>query len=405
MNVAIFTDNDFNKVNGVTTALSAVLAHAPDDIRVRVYTCESKATSRSDYLALRGIGIGIPFYSEMKMYAPPFRRFLAAARADRIDLVHFTTPGPVGLTAMWVTSRLRLPMVGSFHTDLAAYTRLLSGSARLGRLMGEYMRWPYGQCREILAPSESTRQMLVDSKIDAAKIRIWSRGVSTERFNPSRRSAELRQRWGLSSTTPGIIYVGRQSKEKGLDNLPLIQQLLRRAGVDHRLIFIGDGPMRTALAALCPDAVFTGALSADDVAVALASSDLFLFPSRTDTAGNVVLEAQACGLPVLVSDQGGPREHMVARHTGMVCSETAGFAAAAIELLLDQTKRTMMGRAACAYACARSWSRSLAPLFESYRKTLAAHRLASGVDAAVGVRGTTAGTVRPGLRRHIDAEG
>ena len=196
MNVAIFTDNDFNKVNGVTTTLRAVLDHAPPDIVPRIYTCEDRTIDRPGYLALKAFGVGIPYYGEMKMYAPPFRRFLRRAAADKIGLVHLTTPGPVGLAAMYVAARLGIRIVGSFHTDLAEYTRVLSGSIRLGTLMQEYMRWPYGKCDRILVPSEATQRTLINGKMNAAKIKIWRRGVSTERFTPDKRSLELRRQWG-----------------------------------------------------------------------------------------------------------------------------------------------------------------------------------------------------------------
>jgi hypothetical protein len=166
MRVAIFTDNDFAKVNGVTTTLRAVLAHAPASLDLRVYTCEAAGTESDDYLALSSHGIGIPYYREMKMYWPPFRRFLRCAAADGIELVHYTTPGPVGLAAMWVAHRLNLRMVGSFHTDLAEYARVLSGSRRLGDLMHHYMRWPYGKCERVFVPSAATRDMLARASRD-----------------------------------------------------------------------------------------------------------------------------------------------------------------------------------------------------------------------------------------------
>ncbi len=142
VNVAIFTDNDFDKVNGVTTTFRAALQSAPAGIHLRVYTAASLQVETDSYLALRSVGVPIPFYSEMQIYLPRFCEFLKRARADRIDLVHLTTPGPIGLAALYVAWRLQLPLIGSFHTDLAAYATLLSGSTRLGALMREYMRWP-----------------------------------------------------------------------------------------------------------------------------------------------------------------------------------------------------------------------------------------------------------------------
>ena len=276
MNVAIFTDNDFGKVNGVTTTLAAALEHAPDDLNVRVYTCDQTGAETGDYLSLAAFGVGIPFYREMKMYLPPSRTFLRHAMTDAIEVVHLTTPGPVGLAALWVASRLGVPIVGSFHTDLAEYTRILSGSRRLGRVMEWYMRWLYSHCDRILAPSDATRDMLVRAGLERSRIDIWRRGVSTARFDPAKRSQALRATWGVSDDRPAIIYVGRVSKEKGLQMLQPFSRFLEYAGVAHRVIVVGDGPMRSELQNECPDVVFMGTLRQDEVAVAMASADLLL---------------------------------------------------------------------------------------------------------------------------------
>jgi glycosyltransferase involved in cell wall biosynthesis len=366
MKVAIFTDNDFTKVNGVTTTLRAVLDHAPDSLDLRVYTCETHGMDMDEYLALSAYGIGIPFYREMKIYWPPFRRFLRHAVEDGIELIHYTTPGPVGLAAMWVASRLNLRMIGSFHTDLAEYARVLSGSARLGDLMHHYMRWPYGKCDRVFVPSEATRELLVRGHIDPSKIDIWRRGVETARFDPARRSASLRASWGVSNDRPALLYVGRVSREKGLSLLEPLTHVLDASGTPYRLVIVGDGPMQRELRERCPDAIFTGTLATDDVAAAMASSDLFVFPSRTDTAGNVVLEAQASGLAVLVSDAGGPRENIRAGQSGFVCSACEDFASRTIELLRSPSLRRRMGEGARQYALTRGWTAALDPLYRAY---------------------------------------
>jgi glycosyltransferase involved in cell wall biosynthesis len=366
MKVAIFTDNDFGKVNGVTTTLRAVLDHAPDDLDLRIYTCERFGIDSREYLSLPAFGVGIPYYREMKVYVPPFRRFLRHAIADGVDLLHFTTPGPVGLAAMWVASRLRLRMIGSFHTDLAEYTRLLSGSRWLAGVMQAYMRWPYGNCERVFAPSEATREMLIRAKINPSKIEIWRRGVSTTRFDPAKRASALREQWGVSSRRLALMYVGRLSPEKGLSMLEPLSRHLDYAGVAHRLVFVGDGPMRRELEATCSGAVFTGTLAPDEVAVAMASADIFLFPSRTDTAGNVVLEAQASGLPVVVSPAGGPRENMLHGETGFACDDLVDFARRTADLVRNPDKRQRFGEAARRYALTRGWEAALEPLYRSY---------------------------------------
>jgi glycosyltransferase involved in cell wall biosynthesis len=292
--------------------------------------------------------------------------------ADGVDLVHFTTPGPVGLAAIWVASRLGLRMIGSFHTDLAEYTRLLSGSPWLGRMMQEYMRWPYGRCERVFAPSEATRDMLIRSRIDPARIDIWRRGVSTTRFDPAKRSSELRAQWGVTGSRPALVYVGRLSREKGLGMLGPLSRHLDYAGAAHRLVLIGDGPMRSELEGVCPGAVFTGTLPPDEVAVAMASADIFVFPSRTDTAGNVVLEAQASGLPVLVSRTGGPRENLRPGETGFACGDLVDFAGRAAALVRNADKRKRFGDAAREYALTRPWETMLEPLYRCYAAAPAA---------------------------------
>jgi glycosyltransferase involved in cell wall biosynthesis len=369
MKVAIFTDNDFDKVTGVTTALTAVLQYAPADVLPRIYTAADLGCDQPQYLSLRSVGVGIPFYRHMKMYVPRWRKYLRRVREDGVDVLHLTTPGPLGLTALWIARQTGLPMVGSFHTDLAAYTEMLSGSPRLGHWMREYMRWLYGRCDRVLAPSAATRALLIAAKSRPERIQIWARGVDTTLFSPAKRSERLREQWRVSDRRPALLYVGRLSREKGLGLMPDVSHQLRARGLEHRLILTGEGPMQRELAERCPDAVFTGALGRDAVAEVFASSDLFVFPSRTDTAGNVVLEAQAAGVPVVVSDAGGPRENMSPGDTGWVCGPAAEAWVDAIARAIGHAAaRQTMAQRARSYAESRRWDLALEPLYRAYRE-------------------------------------
>ena len=370
--VAVFTDNDFAKVNGVTTALSALLRYVPAGVRPRIYTHSDIAADEPEYLALGAPGMGIPFYREMKVYLPRFRRLCAEARADRIDLIHLTTPGPVGVAAVYAAARLTLPLVGSYHTDLGSYLRMLSGSRRLERWLRSYMRWLYGRCERIFVPSGATGDMLVEDGIDPARIGLWVRGVDAAIFSPRHRSPELRASWKLGRGGLALAYVGRISREKGLSMLPDVERRLRAAGVEHRWVIVGDGPYRRELERRLDNAVFLGTLSHADVARPLASADVFVFPSCTDTAGNVVLEAQACGLPVLVSDQGGPRENMLPNESGFVCrgGQVDDFTDAIVGLTSNPARRRAMADAARRYALSRRWGQALAPLYGAYRSVV-----------------------------------
>ena len=385
MRVAVFTDNDFDKVNGVTTTLNALVVHAPADVSVRIYTAAALATDDPHYLALRSVPLPIPLYRGMHMYLPHWREYLRRIASDGVDVLHLTTPGPLGLVALWVASRTGLPIVGSFHTDFAAYANVLSGWPRLGLWMRDYLRWMYGRCAITLVPSHDTRDMLVNGGASADRVVVWTRGVDSDYFRPDRRSPILRARWQASERRPAILYVGRLSREKGLHSLPAILQELRAAGAAYRLIVAGDGPLRPWLEQHCPEAVFAGWLGRDDVADALASADLFLFPSRTDTAGNVILEAQASGLPVVVSEAGGPRENMVDGVTGVVChgDDPRRWAFAVGDLLREHAARQIMGRAARHYTTLRRWETALTPIYDAYRQAIrGADRRGAGVHHA-----------------------
>jgi len=362
------TDNDFEKVNGVTTALGAVLAGAPSDVSVRVYTASRLGSDTPQYLALPSWGIGVPFYPDMLMYWPPYRTMLRRLADDRINVVHLTTPGPIGLAAVAAARRLDLPLVGSFHTDLARYTAVLSGSRALETFMRRYMRWLYGHCQRVLVPSEATRTLVAGSGLPAATLGLWGRGVDTTAFSPARRSTALRAEWRARDDRPVLLYAGRLSREKDVERLPALHEQLMRLGIDHRLVIVGDGPLRASIAAACPGAVCPGMLGRERLAEVYASADLFVFPSQTDTAGNVVLEAQASGLPVVVSASGGPREQMSAGTTGVVCrDELEAWTVAVAALLTDTATRRVMGVAAREFALTRTWARALAPHYEMYR--------------------------------------
>jgi glycosyltransferase involved in cell wall biosynthesis len=385
MRVAIFTDNDFDKINGVTTTLKALLRYAPADIQPRIYTLADLGVDQPQYLALPAVGVPIPYYREMRMYVPPLREIRRRLTADRARVLHLTTPGPVGLVAKYLSKRLGVPLIGSFHTQLAEYTALLSGSERLGRLMAQYLRWVYGGCAQVLVPSLDTGRRLEARGWSASRLAVWGRGVDTTTFAPDRRSAALRETWRVSDARPAVLYAGRLSVEKGLDLVGPVLSLLQRHNIAHRMIFVGEGPMMGVLRERFPDAILTGPLHHDAVAVAMASADVFLFPSETDTAGNVVLEAQACGLPVLVSNVGGPQENILRGETGFVCraADTLDFGARLSQLLGQPALRHQMTAAARQYASTRSWPAMLQPVFAAYRDAVQVHARRTGVEDAV----------------------
>lgn len=369
MRVALFTDNDFDKVNGVTTTLKAVLRHTDGRAQPRVYTAADIGVNAPDYFSVPSFGVGLPWYREMRVYWPRVQRLASQLRADGIDVIHVTTPGPVGLAGRWLAARMGLPLVGSYHTHLGEYARTLSRSDRLGDWLDRYLRWFYGACEYVLVPSRATQQLLVSRGHQAERLRIWPRGVDTDQFSPERRSKELRTQWRVDARRPAVLYAGRLSAEKGLRDVPEIRRWLHRRAIEHQLVFVGDGPLLPELRRELPDAVFLGSVPHDRVAVAMASADVFLFPSATDSFGNVVLEAQACGLPTFVSDRGGPAEQIIDGETGVVCpaGQATAFAENLAPFLKSEAKRRLMGLAARRWAGHYSWSSALEPLVAAWR--------------------------------------
>jgi glycosyltransferase involved in cell wall biosynthesis len=395
MRVAIFTDNDFDKMNGVTTTLRSLLRYAPPDLQPRIYTFSDLEVDEPQYLALQSIGFPIPYYREMRMYLPRIGELARRLVKDQVRLIHLTTPGPAGMAARYLAHRTGLPLVGSFHTQLAEYATLLSGSRHLGLAMRRYLRWIYSSCQSVLVPSADTSRRLANDGWHPDRLAVWGRGVDADVFSPSRRSQQLRDDWHVSDRRPAILYAGRVSHEKGLSILEPLGSLLHRHGIPHRFIIVGEGPMLGELKERCPHAVFTGRLAHEDVAAAMASADIFLFPSETDTAGNVVLEAQACGLPVLVTNTGGPKENLRRGTSGFICrsGDVLDFFARISELIGDPDRRRAMSLAARAYAAARSWVGSLEPLFSAYRTAVEPQFAIARTESTV-----SGETVRPVFR-------
>jgi glycosyltransferase involved in cell wall biosynthesis len=239
-------------------------------------------------------------------------------------------------------------------------------------IMWKFSIWYYNQMDVVYVPSKATGIELENKGIKKEKIAFYPRGIDTERFHPSKRNGFFRNRFGMDPTDLKLLYVGRVSKEKNMPFLAKAFKHLVDVRPDIRLIVVGDGPylseMKTSLTGL--PATFTGFLSGEDLAQAYASSDLFIFPSTTDTFGNVVLEAQASGLPVIVTDKGGPKENLVPDKTGFVVStETVdAFIKAVLKLANNPQLLKKMKRHAREYMENRSFEAAYIQLWDSYRE-------------------------------------
>src|SRR5438034_9129324 len=244
-----------------------------------------------------------------------------------------------------------------YHTEFPQYVRILTEDSFLESMAWGYMHWFYGQLDTVFVNSEEYRQSWIKRGFDPAKLKILPRGLDTELFHPARRDSAFSEKFGASNGEVRLIYVGRISREKDLDLLAAAYRRLRNEGLPVQLFVVGHGPYSEAFAKSLPEAFFTGYLRGAELATAYASADIFVFPSTTDTFGNVILEAQACGLPVVVSDSGGPKELVEHNANGLITKshDLEDLARAIRALVMDPALRDRMGKSARNSVIDRSW--------------------------------------------------
>jgi len=319
--IALFTDT-YNEVNGVTAVLkNQVKAAQITQKPLSVITCDPPQEPVSNAVCFDPIGrFGLPGYPGLKIFYPPILKMVDYCYQADFTHIHAETPGPLGLAALAVARTLNLPFHGTYHTSLPQTVRMITGDSQVEELVWRYILWFYGRMDCIYVPSGATAEELASKGIAREKIVVHQWGVDTRCFHPSNRDGFLARHYGLKENEFKLLYVGRVSREKNLD---LLLQILGQVSVlrsDIRLIVVGDGPYLEEMKKHAADmpVVFTGCLTGEALARTYAAGDLFIMPSVNDTMGNVVLEAQASGTPVLVTDQGGPRENLIPEETGFV---------------------------------------------------------------------------------------
>ncbi|MCC6424969.1 MAG: glycosyltransferase [Phycisphaerales bacterium] len=367
MKVGLFTDT-LDEVNGVSRFIRDMTEQALRAGRhLVVHTCSPEprfeSAARKNFQPL--LSRPMPYYPELKLNLPPVLEVLEWADRQQFDAVHVSTPGPMGLCGWMVGKMLRVPVLGTYHTDFPAYVDHLTGDHRITRGTSAYMRWFYSQMAAVFTRSREYRFSLGDLGVEPQKVREIPAGVNMEKFNPRHRDPTIWQRLGVQQPKR-LLYVGRVSVEKNLPLLVETYRQLRAIRQDIALIIAGDGPYLPAMKKELKGSgsIFLGYQNDAELAALYSSADLFIFPSRTDTLGQVVMEAQSSGLPAIVSDTGGPRELVEDGTTGLVVDgQDVGRWRAAIEQLLDDdVLRGRMSRA----ATARMSRRGLDQTFNSF---------------------------------------
>lgn len=272
------------------------------------------------------------------------------------DVVHVVTEGPLGWAAVTAAKRLGLPVTSDFHTNFHTYSRHY-GFGWLGGLVARGLRRLHNRCDNTMVPTDDIRDQL--AALGFKRLEIVGRGIDTRLFNIARRSAGLRASWGCKGDEPVVLHVGRLAAEKNLSLFGEAAEAMRSEDPTIRVVVVGDGPEAKRLKASRPEFHYAGMRHGEDLAAHYASADAFLFPSVTETFGNVTLEAMASGLAVVAYDYAAARQVIRDGENGLLArfDDRDGFIAAARRLAREPYLRATLGRAAHATASALTWER------------------------------------------------
>jgi len=369
--VAHFSDT-FYDVNGVAKTLQQSLKVSRRfDKDYTIITCidnSDKIKRVLDEKVFEPIGKSeMPEYSELNFYYPPFLEMLDYVYNNDFTHLHIATPGPVGLAALSISKILKKPIYGTYHTAFPQYMAYLTNDPTMVSIAWKYMIWFYNQLDIVFVPSNAMKEELASKGIDDKKLKLYPRGVDTNRFRPLAQKDEK---------TINLVYVGRISKEKNLHLLAKAFKKISAENNDVVLQVVGDGPYREEMFQYLKgtNVVFTGYKQGDELIKLYSGADLFVFPSTTDTFGNVVLEAQACATPVIVTDSGGPMENIIPGETGIIVEGNNSEALyQGIKNLLNKEKLFKMSKNASEYMKNRSFEDAFLKTWEFYEEDESAY--------------------------------
>jgi glycosyltransferase involved in cell wall biosynthesis len=304
LRIAVVTETWPPEVNGVAVTLSKLIHH----LGLRHHTIQlirprqdkhDEGIEQTGWSELLLRGLPIPRYPQLKLGLPSKKALIKAWSTRRPDLVHIATEGPLSWSALQAAHILRLPVTSDFRTNFHSYCQHY-GVGWLSKPIVAYLRKFHNRTAFTMVPTQAMKYQLESMGFN--NLKVVARGVDTELFQPNKRSEVMRNSWGVTPDTMVLLSVGRLAAEKNLDLTIQTYQALIAAGRPVKMVFAGDGPMRAITEAKCPEAIFMGMCSHEQLSTLYASADLLLFPSLTETFGNVTLEALASATPVLAFD-------------------------------------------------------------------------------------------------------
>ncbi len=374
LNIALVTETYLPEVNGVAITLGRMVdglrrrGHYVHLVRPRQHK-QDVAVPEAGYEETLVAGMPIPGYPELKSGLPAKGRLLKLWQQQRPDIVHIATEGPLGWSALSAARKLDIPVSTDFHTNFHNYTQHY-GIGLLQKPIAAYLRHFHNKAGCTLVPTTSLQQQLqLDGYQD---VRVVSRGVDAELFHPARRDAELRGSWAATEDTPVVMLVSRLAPEKNLHVVIQAFEQMCKVNPLARLVMVGDGPARAELQKQYPYVIFTGMQTGEDLARHYASGDIFLYPSLTETYGNVTVEAMASGLATIAYDYAAARQHIRHEVNGLLApyADTETFIAQARGLIGDMDRVRRMRLAARETVESLTWDHIMAQMEDALLDTV-----------------------------------
>ena len=356
MRVSLFTDT-YHDINGVCRFIQNVAERAHEsgrDLEVITSTRKAGATYPNVYNFDPVFAMKLPKYDNLDLCLPPVMKILRHLDQHQPDVIHISTPGPVGCVGFLAAKMLRIPVLGVYHTDFPAYIDRLFDDYGMTSMCQKFMRFFYKPFSAIFTRSDDYVDSLARLGLPRERMVSLMPGFDASTFSTQHADPDIWRRLGVDEQAVKVLYVGRVSVEKNMPFLTgvwkTVRKRLRDQGARAELVVVGDGPYREAMERELKgrDATFLGFRHGAELSAIYASSHLFVFPSTTDTLGQVVMESQGSGLPVLVTDQGGPKEVVEHGRTGFVLPATdpGAWAEHLVTLATDHARRAEMGVAA-----------------------------------------------------------
>ncbi|EXJ15470.1 glycosyltransferase family 4 protein [Imhoffiella purpurea] len=363
LRIAVVTETYPPEINGVANTMRhlaeglANRGHRIELVRPR-QTKDPRKPEGTDIELMLVPGLPIPGYRGLRFGLPVYWRLRRHWHRQRPSLIYIATQGPLGHAALSAAQALGIPTITGFHTQFHQYSRHY-GLGLLTRPIAGTLRHFHNRSDTTLVP---TAELKTELSVEGFNnLHIFGRGVDVDQFSPSWRSTELRRAWGCGDEDLAVVYVGRIAAEKNLDLAREAFQAIRADRSNVRFVLVGDGPEAASMQREHPEFIFVGAKVGAELSAHYASGDLFLFPSLTETFGNVVTEAMASGLPVIAFDYAAAHAHIQPWKNGVTVpmDDRAAFVAASRDLASDRERLRRMGEAARATAEDISWDRVL----------------------------------------------